>query len=262
MQVTFHGVRGSVPVSGPAFQHFGGHTTCLNLKSKDMQVIIDAGSGFQNVQIAEDRPVLLMFSHFHHDHIQGLAFNGDLLRRDRDIFVSSALYPADKVKASLQTYFDGVYFPIDLINHKHQMRFVDFDELGGLFSGLMEPHSMPLVHPGGSAAYSIAMGDARVCTLFDNEYDDAQAPALVDFVAGCDLAIWDGMFLNDELEVRRGWGHSSVEQAADFFSQSTAGTLAITHHGPMRTDEQLSAISSGIGDERISFAYQNQQIEL
>ena len=90
-----------------------------------MQVVIDAGSGFQNVQIAEDRPVLLIFSHFHHDHIQGLAFNGDLLRQDRDIFVSSALYPADKVKASLQTYFDGVYFPIDLINHKHQMRFVD-----------------------------------------------------------------------------------------------------------------------------------------
>ena len=70
------------------------------------------------------------------------------------------------------------------------------------------------------------------------------------------------MFLNDELEVRRGWGHSSVEQAADFFSQSTAGTLAITHHGPMRTDAQLSTISARIGDERISFAYQNQQIEL
>ena len=91
--------------------------------------------------------LFFMLSHFHHDHIQGLAFNGDLLRQDRDIFVSSALYPADKVKASLQTYFDGVYFPIDLINHKHQMRFVDFDELGGLFSGLMEPHSMPLAHP-------------------------------------------------------------------------------------------------------------------
>ena len=91
MQITFHGVRGSVPVSGPKFSKYGGHTSCLEVCTNDVQLIIDAGSGFQNVKLLEDRPLLLVFSHFHHDHIQGLAFNPDLLRQKREIFLASAL---------------------------------------------------------------------------------------------------------------------------------------------------------------------------
>ena len=39
------------------------------------QIIIDAGSGFQNVALANDRPIVILLSHFHHDHIQGLGFS-------------------------------------------------------------------------------------------------------------------------------------------------------------------------------------------
>ena len=53
MQAIFHGVRGSVPVSGQEFASFGGHTTCLEIRTKDVQIIIDTGSGFQNVGIAK-----------------------------------------------------------------------------------------------------------------------------------------------------------------------------------------------------------------
>ena len=262
MQVTFHGVRGSVPVSGPEFARFGGHTTCLELRSSAIQVIIDAGSGFQNVPIAEDGPVVLMFSHFHHDHIQGLAFNADILRQNREIFVTSALCSATESKACLQTYFHGVYFPIDLIGLKDGLRFVDFSELSVLFSGFLEARSMPLQHPGGSAAYSIAMDGRRVCSLFDNEYAETQSAPLAEFVDGCDLAVWDGMFLEAELETRRGWGHSSVEQGIDFFNRTGTRQLAITHHGPARTDDQLASLQAGLEDDQTFFAYQNQQLAL
>ncbi len=84
MKIKFHGARGSVPVSGPDFAVYGGHTTCLELVSDAWQIVVDAGSGFQNVRLLEDRPVILLFSHFHHDHILGLAFNPDLLGQNRE----------------------------------------------------------------------------------------------------------------------------------------------------------------------------------
>ena len=109
MQAIFHGVRGSVPVSGQEFASFGGHTTCLEIRTKDVQIIIDTGSGFQNVGIAEDGLVIIAFSHFHHDHIQGIAFNRDLLTGKRDILVTSGLCNPSALQQNIQTYFDGAF---------------------------------------------------------------------------------------------------------------------------------------------------------
>lgn len=262
MRATFHGVRGSVPVSAPEYTQYGGHTTCLEFRSDGVQVIVDAGSGFQNVKIAEEGPVILMFSHFHHDHIQGLAFNSDLLRLNREVFVTSALCDGDTVREYLQTYFHGAYFPIDLIGLMGQIRFVDFSELAAIFTGVMEAASMPLAHPGGSAAYSIAMEGARVCTLFDNEYAAVQEAQLADFVDGSDLVSWDGMFLEEELQMRRGWGHSSIEEGVDFFTRTGARQMALMHHAPSRTDQQLDSLQDGLKQDKIFFAHQNQTIEL
>jgi phosphoribosyl 1,2-cyclic phosphodiesterase len=143
-----------------------------------------------------------------------------------------------------------------------QIRFVDFSELAAIFTGVMEAASMPLAHPGGSAAYSIAMEGARVCTLFDNEYAAAQEAQLADFVDGSDLVSWDGMFLEEELQMRRGWGHSSIEEGVDFFTRTGARQMALMHHAPSRTDQQLDSLQDGLKQDKIFFAHQNQTIEL
>ena len=114
MQAIFHGVRGSVPVSGQEFASFGGHTTCLEIRTKDVQIIIDAGSGFQNVGIAEDGLVIIAFSHFHHDHIQGFAFNKDLLT-GKEISSSHRSLNPSALQKNIQTYFDGAFFQLTLL---------------------------------------------------------------------------------------------------------------------------------------------------
>ena len=78
MEVTFFGVRGSIPVSGEAFAAYGGHTSSYEVLCDDIQIVIDTGSGFQNIKLREDIPVLILFSHFHHDHIQGFTFNNSV----------------------------------------------------------------------------------------------------------------------------------------------------------------------------------------
>jgi len=50
MKVTFYGTRGSIPVCEPAFQEFGGNTTCVLLTGDDGRIaILDAGSGIRNL---------------------------------------------------------------------------------------------------------------------------------------------------------------------------------------------------------------------
>lgn len=264
IRVTFHGVRGSVPVSGADFAAYGGHTTCLEIRTPDVQIIVDAGSGFQNVEIAEASPVIIAFTHFHHDHIQGLAFNGDLLRQDREIFVTSALCGPEILRKNLQNYFHGVYFPIDLIAIKHQLNFVDFDEIPKIFSGILESKTMSLNHPGGCAAYRFGLAGSDVVTLIDNEFEQDQQGKLWDFVAGASLTVWDGMFLEEELPMRRGWGHSSIEDGVAFFAgmqKNIEGSkLAITHHAPSRTDKQLNALAKRLLIHETFLAKESQQI--
>ena len=266
MQAIFHGVRGSVPVSGQEFASFGGHTTCLEIRTKDVQIIIDAGSGFQNVGIAEDGLVIIAFSHFHHDHIQGFAFNKDLLTGKRDILVTSGLCNPSALQKNIQTYFDGAFFPIDLVGQMTRLRFIEFAELRKILRGVMEARTMPLRHPGGSAAFSFGTSQAKICTLFDNEFDPSQDAEFLEFINDAKLIVWDGMFCDQEMPMRLGWGHSSIEEGVAFFQRARSVSqdmrMAITHHAPYRTDEQLRAFEEDLLMPGVFLVRQNQQLNL
>lgn len=262
MIVNFHGVRGSTPVSGPAFTIFGGHTSCVEIRTSQMQIILDAGSGFQNVMLCDDLPVVILFSHFHHDHIQGLAFNKGLFARRNDIFLASALCDAAHLRDMLQIYFSGSYFPIDFIEGANNLRFVEFSALADMVASAFSVETLSLNHFGGCVGYNIIMDDRKLCYLLDNEYEDAQQDSLAAFVQGANLVLWDGMFLAAELPNHRGWGHSSVEQGISFAENVDITRLAITHHAPFRTDNDLLALEALHGNERILIAREGASVTL
>ena len=79
MKLITHGCRGSTPNPSTEMQKYGGNTTCFELKLDGFQIFFDTGSGFQNASLESNNEILIFFSHFHHDHVQGLAFNKDLL---------------------------------------------------------------------------------------------------------------------------------------------------------------------------------------
>ena len=69
MQVTFYGVRGSVPAQGPQTVRYGGNTSCVEVRlSDDTTVVLDAGTGMRalgNELLKQGRftPVHLLLSH-------------------------------------------------------------------------------------------------------------------------------------------------------------------------------------------------------
>ncbi len=258
MRVIFHGVRGSISASGVEFSDYGGHTTCTEIMTDAAQFIIDAGSGFQNVALADDRPIVILLSHFHHDHIQGLGFNPSLFSKRAEIFICSALCSEESTQSYLQQYYGGKYFPIELLSEISKLRIVSFRELKSIFARDLAIESYGLNHPGGSAAYSITTSTAKLCSLLDNEYREDQFQSLSAFVNEANLTIWDGMFTADELPQYRGWGHSSIEQGESFLERSNCKRLAITHHAPYRTDIQLDVMQQNFKDPSIFIAREKQ----
>lgn len=79
MQVTPYGTRGSGAVSGKGSLQYGGNTTCVRVDSSALPegtwLAIDAGSGFIPFSLdflkGGGKKLLLLFSHWHHDHTQG-----------------------------------------------------------------------------------------------------------------------------------------------------------------------------------------------
>ena len=80
-RLTFWGVRGSIPTPGPTTVHYGGNTTCVEVRADGQIIILDAGTGLrllgqQLIAEFDEQPLdlTLLLTHTHWDHIQGLPF--------------------------------------------------------------------------------------------------------------------------------------------------------------------------------------------
>ena len=263
MEVIFHGVRGSTPTAHERFLQYGGNTTCTEIRTEQYQFLFDAGTGFQNVEISKDREVYLFFSHFHYDHIQGLPFNAAIFNPSKPVTISSGLVNAEDLKHVFTRAFQPMYFPIPLVETLKNLCFTEFDVVQNRLSlsdTIIDP--IKLNHPGGASGYIIREGDKKVCCFLDHEFggDDDVDTKLLAVARGADLVIWDGMFLNSELVAKKGWGHSSIEQGVSLAEKSECKKIAIAHHAPSRTDEQLTELENNLPSDTMFFAAEKMKI--
>ena len=246
MKLITHGCRGSIPNPSKEMLKYGGNTTCFELNMDDFQVFFDTGSGFQNAVLDSNKQIIIVFSHFHHDHLQGLAFNKYLITAEKKTFICSALVNAEKLNKIIRRYFSGDFFPLDLFENLDNVTFSNFTDVQTMVSGEFKIESIKLNHPGGSYGYSVTRNNKKCVFLCDNEFTTSQADELKIFAENADMVIWDGMFTEEELRVKTGWGHSSIQQGIDFFSSLNCGKIIISHHAPYRTDAELDTIEESL----------------
>ena len=246
MKLITHGCRGSIPNPSKEMLKYGGNTTCFELNMDDFQVFFDTGSGFQNAVLDNNKKIIIVFSHFHHDHLQGLAFNKYLITAEKKTFICSALVNAEKLNKIIRRYFSGDFFPLDLFENLDNVTFSNFTDVQTMVSGEFKIETIKLNHPGGSYGYSVTRNNKKCVFLCDNEFTTSQADELKIFAENADMVIWDGMFTEEELRVKTGWGHSSIQQGIDFFSSLNCGEIIISHHAPYRTDAELDIIEESL----------------
>ena len=233
----------------------------MELRLDHAQLFFDTGTGFRQASIsplpaignrlidAENQPhAFVFYSHFHHDHIQGLAFNPDLFRHSSRIVLASALSSGTELYQQLKRYYSGSYFSLDILANMPDLQIRDISAISDMVARRFRLSWIKLRHPGGSYGYRIDAGGKRFCYLCDNEYHALQYPELADFTAGADMVVWDGMFTDDEMKNKTGWGHSSIQQGITFFQQADIKQLMISHHAPYRHDHDLADFEKNCPD--------------
>ena len=261
MKLSIHGSRGSIATSSRSTQKYGGYTSCFEVITDNHQIIFDAGSGFKNVKFSKSRASFLLLSHFHHDHIQGLPFNPELFDPKNEIIISSDLCDIELVKQNIRKYFSPPYFPFDIVSSLSNIKFLTFNAVREKLEKDISLNSMLLNHPGGSTGYKLIEKNNSFIYLCDNEFEEAQRRSLTNFSKKADLLIWDGMFTQEELANKKGWGHSSIEQAIEFNKAANCKKILITHHAPNRSDTELDQIAKNL-PELFTLARDGLEIEV
>jgi phosphoribosyl 1,2-cyclic phosphodiesterase len=247
------GTRGSIPSPGPKTVEHGGNTTCLEVCGADLRIVFDAGSGIRpfGTDLVERGPnaVHIFLTHFHWDHIQGFPFFAPLYDPEDSITV---IGPKQK-DIDVQNLFAGqmgpIYFPVPFSFVAAHMEFEHLNE-GGYEVGDFELEVMRVRHPSFVIGYKIKIGGHVICFIPDNElegdvYNELEPnfrKRLVDFCGDADLLLHDSMYTEEEYPHRAGWGHSTFEQTMRLGQDAGVKKLLFTHHDPMRTDYELSAI--------------------
>ena len=264
MKLFLAGVRGSRPVTGPHVVRFGGDTTSVLVTGRAGEtVVIDAGSGLASIEPRLGGPgqeVLLLLTHLHLDHLQGLPGFGPLWQVGRRVVVRGPLGS----RSAACVLVGPPFWPLSLVDAPAGVTFIEGDPAPVVWGGL-RISTFPVAHPGGSQAYRIDEPATNRSLVFatDVEWAAMDASHRGDFAAFCrtpvpvDLLLMDGHLTPRNAPDRKGWGHSSYEEAAAAGEAAGAGRVLVIHHDPDHDDERLDRLAADLQDHvaRRGFAF-------
>jgi phosphoribosyl 1,2-cyclic phosphodiesterase len=240
LDLTFWGVRGSIPTPVPENLGFGGNTACIAIRfSGHPALIFDAGSGIRALgnTLQEEKTLHVFLTHFHWDHIQGIPFFAPLYRQGCNTTVHSSVSPID-LERTLAAQMLPPYYPIVMPQCEYRQNEGTDATIGDI---LIRP--FPLHHPNGATGYRIESPNASIVYASDHEHGNPEADAiLLRHARDADVLIYDAQYTPAEYVRRRGWGHSTWLEAVKLAHLAQVKQLILFHHDPYRTDKQLEAI--------------------
>jgi phosphoribosyl 1,2-cyclic phosphodiesterase len=253
------GTRGSIPTPGPDTVHYGGNTTCVEVLSGDTRLIFDAGSGIRSLglELVKKGPsrANIFLTHFHWDHIQGFPFFNPLYDPEDSIRVVGPKQQDIDVQNLFAGQMGPIYFPVPYSVVAAEMEFEHLNE-GSYEVGDVSLEVIRVRHPSFVTGYRITVGNRVICFIPDNELDGDTLEAepgfdsrIVDFVRDADLLIHDAMYTTEEYAHRKGWGHSTFDQAIRLAQEGGVKRLLFSHHDPTRTDKELGEIVESAREE-------------
>ena len=279
MRVRYWGARGSIPTPRAEMAAHGGNTACVELTLSDgSEVILDAGTGISDLGRARERgakPVHLLLTHLHLDHIQGLMFFSPLFDPSCDVRVSGPVAFGGSLLSRLARYISAPLAPIEIRELPASVSFEDIPT-GTFQLGPATVEAGFVNHRGPTLGFRITDGDTTVAYIPDHEpalgqHLDRSATQWIsgfDLARGADLLIHDSQYTEEEYAGRVGWGHSTIPHTIAFARRCGVRRLALFHHDPLHDDAMLDSMTDGaraIADgafEEVVSAREGDSVEL
>lgn len=258
MLITFCGVRGSTPAPGADYVRYGGSTSCVAVAHAPGEapvLALDAGTGLANLSGLLDGAAFngtILLSHLHWDHSLGLPF---FRAGDRDDARVTLLLPEQEAGLGAEELLSQVmsppFFPIAPSELRGSWEFAAISPGQHKAEGFtVEAREIP--HKGGrTLGYRISDGRAVLAYVTDHcptsfgpgpDGLGAYHDAAVELARDADLLIHDAQLTAEEVPAEAAWGHAAAEYAAGLAAVAGARRVALFHHKPSRTDDQLDAI--------------------
>lgn len=252
MNVTFYGTRGSISVSEPEFSQFGGNTSCVLVKFDSGRIgILDAGTGIRKLGkdilangIEQYDNILIALSHTHWDHIHGFPFFTPAYdpRRKFTIAIAGKQSGATNLESIFATQMQSEYFPVPLSDMGAHIAFWQPETMEFTTSSGISVQTSRHNHPGNAYGYHLTEGSITLVYCTDVEHGESIDPNVVNLARNADLLIHDAQYTPEELKRKKGWGHSSWQQAVEVALQANVKKLALFHHDPEHDDRFLLGV--------------------
>jgi len=255
MKVKFWGTRGSIPVPGKDTTTYGGNTTCLEITLESGRtIIIDAGTGIRPLGqqlLAEGGKidVHLLITHIHWDHVQGFPFFDPVYNPESKIKIDGFPTCMKGLRVPFDNKMGDGFFPLQFDDLKAEMSYLDTLNHGPLKVDDVIIDSIPLQHPQGGFGFRFREGKKRFVFITDNElteeaWAERHPEDYVRFCKDADILIHDAQYTPEELEKRRGWGHSDYLSTLNLALKSNVKKLVLFHHDPSRKDPEVASIKA------------------
>ncbi len=297
LDVRFWGVRGSYPVPRKETMQYGGNTACVEIHAGEKTLILDAGTGIIPLgqHLAREvglgrrvNDVVLLFSHLHHDHVQGFPFFTPAYMPNINLHIFGPGTTPDALETVLEQNQSPTSFPVSLrdmgaeksIRSVRDSQIVVWDESGVRVGHASEnPASDALVvrilrsyaHPGGVYIYRISWRGKSIVYATDTEGYVGTDRKLVGFAERADLLIHDAQYTEAHYRgelagfpATQGYGHSTVKMACATANAAQVAQVALFHHDPSYEDEKMAEIEREARErfEYVQAAYEGLTISL
>jgi phosphoribosyl 1,2-cyclic phosphodiesterase len=256
-EITFWGVRGSVPTPGPATVRYGGNTSCIEVRADGEIIILDAGTGIRplGLELAKEfngNPIniTLLITHTHWDHIQGFPFFLPAYEQKNTIHVMGFEGARQGLGSTLAGQMESPYFPIALQQMPGNVVIEELESFDFQI-GAVRAMATTVNHPGIAVGYRLETRSGSLAYLPDNEpfctqqngYSqervDLQNRKLIDFVKEVDVLIIDAQYDCDEYKAHIGWGHGCLDEVVRLAMLGRVKRLYLFHHDPGHDDARI-----------------------
>ena len=228
---------------------YGGNTSCVEVRSGDDIIILDAGTGLRalgRALLAEFRnqplSLTLLLTHTHWDHIQGLPFFAPIYNPCCHLRILGGEGAREGLVNALTGQMESTYFPVPFAKLPSNIEIEELKDFN-LNVGPVCVRAQRANHPGLCVGYRLFSPEGLVAFFPDAESRQGGADReMINFLRDVDVLILDSQYDSAEYQKHIGWGHGCVDDSVALALRAGVKRLYLFHHDPDHDDKKIDGL--------------------